>query len=75
MADIMQVKLIDLVPSSIRNDAQVQAAASAIERELQAVTEAISATLIMPRIDQLPEDVIDLLPGSFMSIFTNRNKA
>lgn len=61
MADITQIRLIDLVPPSIRDDPEVQAAAAALEDELQAVTAAIPTTLLISRIDELPEDVIDLL--------------
>jgi len=61
MADITQINLIGLVPDSIRGDPQVQAAAAAIDNELKAVTAAIPATLLIARLDELPEAVIDLL--------------
>lgn len=61
MVDIVTIRLIDLVPPSIRDDPEVQAAAAALEGELQAVTAAIPTTLLISRIDALPEDVIDLL--------------
>jgi phage tail P2-like protein len=65
MADISGINLIDLVPSSIRNDPQVQAATAAINTELQKVTAAIPMVLLMSRIDELAEDVIDLLAWQF----------
>lgn len=61
MVNMATVKLIDLVPPSIRDDPEVQAAAAALEAELQAVTAAIPTVMLVPRIDELPEDVIDAL--------------
>jgi phage tail P2-like protein len=61
MVDISAIRLIDLVPPSIRDDPEVQAASAALEGELQAVTAAIPTVLLIPRIDELPEDVIDAL--------------
>lgn len=60
-ADMATIKLLDLVPPSIRDDPEVQAAAAALEGELQAVTAAIPTVLLIPRIDELAEDVIDVL--------------
>lgn len=59
--DIKQIKLIDLIPSSIANDEQVKAAAQALDLELQAVTAVIKETMLLSRLDELPETVIDLL--------------
>ena len=61
MANIEETKLIDLVPSSIRDDEQIKAAAEALQGELDSVTAAIPTTLLISRIDELAEDVIDLL--------------
>lgn len=61
MVDIAAIRLIDLVPPSIRDDPEVQAAAAALEGELQSVTAAIPTTLLISRIDELEEDVIDAL--------------
>ncbi len=61
MVDITAIRLIDLVPPSIRDDPEVQAAAAALEGELQDVTAAIPTVLLISRIDELPEDVIDAL--------------
>ncbi|HWR07741.1 phage tail protein I [Sporomusa sp.] len=65
MADISKVALLDLVPVSIRGDPQVQAAAAALDQELKAVTAAIPSTLLISRIDELPESVLDLLAWQF----------
>ncbi|MCM0759618.1 phage tail protein I [Sporomusa sphaeroides DSM 2875] len=61
MVNISAIRLIDLVPPSIKDDPEVQAAAAALEGELQAVTAAIPTVLLISRIDELAEDVIDLL--------------
>lgn len=61
MVNIQQIKLLDMVPPSIRTDEQVKAAAEALEAELQAVTQAIKETLIVSNIDTLPEKVLDLI--------------
>lgn len=65
MAKLIDVKLIDLVPPNLRSDKQVQAAAEALDQELQAVTQAISETILMGRLNELPEEVIDLLAWQF----------
>lgn len=61
MGDIRSIALIDLVPSSIRSDPQIQAAATAINAELTRVTAAIPQTLLLARLDDLAEPVVDLL--------------
>lgn len=61
MVNIAVVKLSDLLPDSIKHDEQVVAAAAALDGELAAVTEAIKETILLTRIDELPESVIDLL--------------
>lgn len=61
MVDISSIRLIDLIPPSIRDDPEIQAAAGALEGELQAVTAAIPTVMLISRIDELAEDVIDLL--------------
>lgn len=61
MIDIYEIKLVDLLPLNIAQDAKVQAAAAALDAELLAITEAVTKCLISPRIDELPESVIDHL--------------
>lgn len=56
-----QTPLIDLVPSSISGDEQIQDMAEAIQPQLDEVTDAIPAIEIYRRIDELPEDVLRLL--------------
>ena len=59
--DLQQVSLLDLVPSNLREDVQVKAAAAALDTELNAATGAILECLHLPRVDELPERVLDLL--------------
>lgn len=61
MVDMTTIRLIDLVPPSIRDDPEVQAAAAVLEGELQVITASIPTVLLISRIDELAEDVIDAL--------------
>jgi phage tail P2-like protein len=53
--------LAELLPSSIAGDAQVGSAAQAIDPELHAVADFARTLPILSRIDELPEELIDLL--------------
>ncbi len=59
--NLHDLSLQDILPSSIRDDYQVYAAAKALDPELQGVSRDIREALILSRIDELPEAVIDLL--------------
>lgn len=59
--DLKSVSLLDILPSNLLEDPQVSAAAKALDAELQAVTKATAETLHLPRLDELPETVVDLL--------------
>jgi len=61
MANLATTKIVDLLPSSLQSDSQVIAAATALDAELTAVTAAIEECLLLPRLDGLAEDVVDLL--------------
>jgi phage tail P2-like protein len=61
MANLVTTKIVDLLPISLQGDASVMAAATALDSELTAVTTAIEECLLLPRLDELAEDVIDLL--------------
>lgn len=56
-----RLSLLEILPESIRGDPQLQAAAQAFDKELQAVTHDIRENLLISRIDELPESVLDLL--------------
>ena len=59
--DIQKVSLLDILPDSILADKKIQATAIALDTELQRVTEAVTQVLHLPRLDVLPEAVVDLL--------------
>ena len=59
--DYLGISLLDIMPDSIRGDPQVQAAAKALDAELARVAEDIRENLLISRIDELPESVLDLL--------------
>ena len=59
--DLKSVSLLDILPSNLLADKQINAAAQALDEELQKVTATIKEELILPRIDELSEAVIDLL--------------
>ena len=73
--DLQSISLLDILPQNLLADAQIYAAARALDDELQKVTEATRDTLILPRIDELSETVIDLLAWQWhvdLSIDTKR---
>ncbi|USG67456.1 phage tail protein I [Brevibacillus ruminantium] len=61
MTDIYSVALLDILPESLKKDRGVQALAEAITPEIQTISRAIAETVLLPRLDELPEDVVDLL--------------
>ncbi len=58
---VENISLMDILPDSILVDEKVSAAAQALDRELQRVTAATAEVLHLPRLDVLPEKVIDIL--------------
>ena len=60
MADLSNTRLVDLLPASISGDANVIAAANAIDGELQKVTALIPEAVLIARIDVLPEQVLQI---------------
>lgn len=61
MKDIYSTSLLDLLPQSLTSDPFVKAVAAAIDPELQSVATEIVLCLLLSRIDELPEDVVDHL--------------
>jgi phage tail P2-like protein len=61
MDNLFELELLKILPSSISDDANVQAIAKTLDPELQSVSRDIREALIISRIDELPESVIDLL--------------
>ena len=59
--DLQSVSLLDILPPNLLADEKINAAAQALDAELQKITEATKEALLLPRLDELPEAVIDLL--------------
>ena len=59
--DLQSVSLLDILPSNILEDEKVNAAARALDGELQKITAAVQEVLFLPYLDVLPEKVLDLL--------------
>ncbi|AIF51266.1 phage tail protein I [Pelosinus sp. UFO1] len=59
--DIYNVNWLDLIPPSISADPQVQAISAAVTPQLQEVSQSIRECIILARLDELPEEVVDLL--------------
>ncbi|UNY40536.1 baseplate I-like protein [Pararheinheimera phage vB_PsoM_KLER1-1] len=67
--DIQTVNLADLIPPSIASDPQVVAAVAAINTELQSVTAQIQQTILLARLDELPDNVLDQLAWHYNAPF------
>ncbi len=61
MIDIHDLSLADIAPSSITQDSQVSSLITALDPQLQQLSRSSIEPLILARIDELPEEVIDLL--------------
>jgi len=59
--DLKSVSLLDILPPNLLADKQLYAAARALDDELQKITVATRNALLLPRLDELSEEVIDLL--------------
>ena len=78
--DLQSVSLLDILPPNLLADKQIHAAARTLDDELQKITAATRNALLLPRLDELSEEVIDLLAWqwhvdfyeSSMSIETKR---
>lgn len=61
MIDIYNIKLVDILPPNLRQDPDVIAAAEAIDDEFLLIVNEVKQCIILPRIDELDSDLIDLL--------------
>lgn len=59
--ELQHTSLLDILPQNLLRDEQIKAAAQALDTELQKITEATKEALLLSRLDELPEAVIDLL--------------
>lgn len=63
--DLLELRLFDLLPDSIAGIQEVQDTAKAIDPEMLSVSQSIREALILSRIDELPEPVLDLLAWQY----------
>ncbi len=63
------VTINELLPSSLQDDAIINALATALSDELQKITNSIDKILIYPNIKELDEEIIDLLAEQFQVSF------
>lgn len=63
--DLYNVNWLDLIPPSIVNDPQVQAISAAVTPQLQEVSQSIRECIILARLDELQEEVVDLLAWQY----------
>ncbi len=61
MKDVTQIKFVDLLPESIKQDEQVIAAAKALDNELQTIIEATRKLAFLETLDEQPEEIVDEL--------------
>ncbi len=59
--DIYSLSLNDITPPNIASDEQISSLITALDPELQELSRASLEPLILSRIDELPENIIDLL--------------
>lgn len=69
MRDLQTVDLADLIPPSIANDPQVQAAVQALNSELLSCTAQIEQAVLIARIDELDSDTLDQLAWHYNVLF------
>jgi phage tail P2-like protein len=63
--DVRTASLLDFVPESIARDEEIIAISLAIDPELREVGAAIIEAVILPRIDSVPEEILDALAWGF----------
>lgn len=63
--DIYNINWLDLIPPPISGDQQVKAMSAAVSPQLQEVSNAIHECIILARIGELPEEVVDLLAWQY----------
>jgi phage tail P2-like protein len=63
--DIYNVRWFDVIPPTISGDKQVLAISAAVSPQLQDVSQNIQECILLPRLDELPEAVVDLLAWQY----------
>lgn len=65
MDKLTGIRLKTIAPPSISKDKNVQALCDAIDVKLQEIAEATALVLLLPRLDELPEEIIDELAWQY----------
>ncbi|MDO6355270.1 phage tail protein I [Caloramator sp. CAR-1] len=65
MNDIYNISILDILPSNLKTDPKIVAAAKAIDIELQKTSDQIKEAILLARIDELSEEKLDLLAWQF----------
>ena len=67
--DIYSLKLEDIIPQNLLIDDNIKAIAQALNPELSLTASSSNDTLIIPRINELPENLLDILASQFHADF------
>ena len=65
LKSLYDFSLMDLLPESLTRDPQIQACIKGLDEELRKLSTDIRETLLISRIDELSEDILDLLAWQF----------
>ena len=65
MIELEKSSLLGITPDNLASDANIQAICKSLDVPLQEVAKNISMCLILPNIDTLPENIIDLLAWQY----------
>ena len=70
---IYKPKLAEILPESIKADKQIHAAAISLDAEIEKMLANVKLALHLPRLDELPEDVLDHLAATYHCDFYKTN--
>ena len=65
MNDLQNLNLIELLPTSIASNETIRNICNAIAEKLQTINEKAELVLLLPRLDQLPETLVDELAWQY----------
>lgn len=65
MIELKDISMLDILPPNLLTDKKIRVITEALDAELHEITKCIKRCQLYSRIDELPEDVIDLLAWQF----------
>ena len=71
--DIYKPKIAEILPTSIKSDEEIHSAAVALDFEIEKLLENAKSVLHLPRLDELPEEVLDHLAWQYHCDFYKEN--